>query len=212
MFNIRERIASQWTLAKKHLMLVLVFVGILWAVFIVDTLLPDSWVRLNDFAIHPRTPEGLFCILTAPFLHVDIHHLMGNTIALVILGWILIMSGKTVFLRVFLVTALVSGLGAWTFGEVSIGHEGASGVLYGMIGYMLARGWFSRRLLWTLIALIVGLMHLGQLLMLLRNDPSISWSSHFWGFTGGVVLAWWMHGRVPVPGPVPPAPSDMRRQ
>lgn len=217
MFNVRERIASQWAIAKKHLMLVLVFVGILWVVFIVDTLLPDSWVQLNDFAIHPRTAGGLFCVLTAPFLHVNIWHLMGNTLGLVILGWTLVMSGKAIFLHVCAVTAVVSGLGAWAFGEGGIGHEGASGVLYGMIGFLLARGWFARRVLWTLIALVIGVMHIGHLFTLLRNDPNISWSSHFWGLTGGIALAWWLYGRTPVPGTSsppnpPPAPQDMRRQ
>ena len=209
MFNIRERIATQWAIAKKHLMLVLVLVGVLWAVFILDFLLPNSWIELSAFAIHPRTFSGLLCIVTAPFLHVDLWHLMGNTMGLVILGWILVMSGRVILLQVCLVTAIISGLGAWAFGEGGVGHEGASGVLYGMIGFLLARGWFARRLLWTLAALLVGVMHLGQMLALLRNDPNISWSSHFWGLVGGIGMAWWLYGRnAPPPpaaatGPVP---------
>jgi membrane associated rhomboid family serine protease len=212
MFKVRDRIASQWAMAKKHLMLVLVFVGILWVVFIVDALIPDSWLVLTDFSIHPRTPEGLLCIPANPFLHIDIYHLMGNTLGLVILGWVLVWSGKAVFLRVCVVTGLISGLGAWSFGEANIGHPGASGVLYGMIGFLLARGWFARRVLWTLVALFVGLMHLGHLLTLLRNDPNISWSSHFWGLVGGIGLAWWMYGRTPVPSSAAPPPHDMRHQ
>jgi membrane associated rhomboid family serine protease len=213
MFNVRERIASQWAVAKKHLMLVLVFVGILWVVFIVDALIPDAWLELNSFAIRPRTVGGLFCIATAPFLHINIWHLMGNTMGLVILGWTLVMSGRGIFLKVCVVTGIVSGLGTWAFGEGGIGHEGASGVLYGMIGFLLARGWFARRVLWSLIALVVGLTHLGHIFTLLRNDPNVSWSAHFWGLAGGIVMAWWMYGRSASPVPAAaPKPSDMRHQ
>ena len=210
MFNVRERIASQWAVAKKHLMMVLIFVGILWVVFIVDALLPDSWIDLRTFGIRPLTLAGIPGIAAAPFLHVNLSHLMGNTLGLVILGWILIISGKRIFLRVCLVTALVSGAGAWTFGQQGIIHEGASGVLYGMIGFLLARGWFARRLLWTLTAFLVGFMHLAQLFTLLQNDPNVSWSSHFWGLAGGIALAWWMYGRTPSPATA--QPSEMRHQ
>lgn len=210
MFNVRERIASQWAVAKRHLMLVLLFVGVLWVVFILDSVIPDSWLDLRAWGVRPRTFGGFFGIAAAPFLHVDLWHLMGNTLGLVVLGWTLILSGRMLFLQVCLVTAIVSGLGAWTFGERGIVHVGASGVLYGMIGFMLARGWFARRVLWSLIALAVGLTHLGHIFTLLKNDPSVSWSSHFWGITGGILMAWWMYGRTPVPAPA--APQDMRRQ
>lgn len=216
MFNLRERFASQWTTAKKHLFMVLLFVGSLWVVFIVDTALPDSVLDLRKWGIRPRTFSGLFSIAAAPFLHVDFWHLLANTLPLVILGWILIISGRALFLRVCVFTALTSGAGAWAFGQSGLVHEGASGVLFGLLGFLLARGWFARRLSWTLTSLGVGLFYLGQVLSLVRNDPRISWSSHFWGFVGGIGLAWWMYGRIaPKPAlatqiPQPKVP-DLRR-
>ncbi len=219
MFNLRERLASQWATAKKHLFLVLLCVGALWVVFLVDTALPDSVMDLRKWGIRPRTFSGLFSIAAAPFLHVDFWHLLANTLPLVILGWILVISGRALFLRVCVFTALTSGAGAWAFGQGGMVHEGASGVLFGLLGFLLARGWFARKLSWALTSLGVGLFYLGQVISLLTNsnDPRLSWSSHFWGFTGGVGLAWWMYGRSAVkPAPAaqtsPPKIPDLRRQ
>jgi membrane associated rhomboid family serine protease len=209
----RERLASQWQRAKQHFMLVLVLVGVLWVVFIVDTALPDSWVELTAWGIRPRTFSGLVSIFAAPFLHFDFWHLLANTLPLVILGWILVLSGRMLFLHVCLVTALSSGAGAWAFGQADLVHEGASGVLFGLLGFLLARGWFARRVLWAVTSLGVGMFYLGEVLSLLRQDPRISWSSHFWGFAGGIALAWWMYGRgtvllVPAVKSSPAPPSD----
>lgn len=214
MFHVRECLASQWATAKQHLMLVLLCVGVLWVVFIVNTAMPAEWVDMREWGIHPRTVSGLFSIAAAPFLHVDIWHLLANTLPLVILGWVLVVSGRMLFLRVCLVTALTSGAGAWAFGQGEMIHEGASGVLFGLLGFLLARGWFARRLVWALTSLGVGLFYFGQVLSLLRADQHISWASHFWGLAGGIAMAWWMYGRTPKPAAalVSPKPSDMRRQ
>jgi membrane associated rhomboid family serine protease len=217
MFHVRERLASQWVSAKKHFMLVLLFVGTMWAVFIVNSLLPGDWVDVREWGIRPRTFGGLLSIFAAPFLHVDFWHLLANTLPLVVLGWILVLSGRVLFLHVCFVTALTSGAGAWAFGQGGQVHEGASGVLFGLLGFLLARGWFARRLVWAVTSLAVGLFYIGEVLSLLRHGQGISWSSHFWGFAGGIGLAWWMYGRgtvllIPAPNSSPAKPSDTSRR
>ena len=73
-------------------------------------------------------------------------------------------------------------------------------MLFGLLGFLLARGWFARRLIWAVTALAVGLFYFGELLILFNIfEPGISWSSHLWGFTGGIALAWWMYGRTAEP-------------
>jgi len=212
MFHFRERIASQWARAKQQFMLVLMFVGILWAILIIDIALPDNWVDFRNAGIRPRTVSGLFCIFTAPLLHINVFHLLANTLPLVILGWILVLSGRGLFLRVCAFTALTSGLGAWALGNGEMIHEGASGVLFGLLGFLLTRGWFARRIVWTVTSACVGLFYLGEVLGLLRDSPGISWSSHFWGFAGGIGLAWWMYGRPGVqPVEAGPKPRNATR-
>jgi membrane associated rhomboid family serine protease len=202
MFKLRQQLDAQWQRARQQLMLVLLWTGVLWAVFIIDWALP---LDLRGWGIRPRTLAGLPAIAAAPFLHVHLWHLMANTLPLVMLGWITVMSGRVLFLKVCLVTALSSGTGAWCFGTSGQVHEGASGVVFGLLGFLLTRGWFSRRLLWTLTSLGVGLFYLGSVLSLLRADQGISWSSHFWGFAGGTAMAWWLYGRKAAAGTAPAA-------
>jgi membrane associated rhomboid family serine protease len=191
---VREHVTSHWERAKKHLVFVLLCVGVLWAVFLVNLLLPNSW-GVYSWGIRPRTLWGLPGIAAAPFLHKSIWHLLANTLPLIVLGWILVLSGRALFLRVCLFTALSSGAGTWALGQSNTIHEGASGVVLGLIGFLLARGWFGRKLVWAVTSLGVGLFYLGELFSLLRNEPGISWAGHFWGFVGGVALAWGMYGR-----------------
>ena len=195
LMSIRDYFQTRWLEARSRFMLVLVWIGVLWAVHIVDWMLPDTFLELKQLGIRPRELAGLPGIAAAPFLHVDIWHLLMNTIPLAVLGWVLVMSGRGLFLRVCMVTAVSSGVGAWLFGESGRVHEGISGVIYGLQAFLMARGWFARRLSWTLIALVVTVLYTGIIFGLLKPDPGISWSSHFWGFCGGLGYAWWLYGR-----------------
>jgi membrane associated rhomboid family serine protease len=178
-------------------MFALAWPAAMWAVFVVDALLPNSIARLDNLGIWPRSIAGLPGIAAAPFLHADIWHLLANTISFCVLGAVLVTSGRRLFTEVIVTTAIISGSGAWLFGQGGRPHEGASGVIYGMLGFLLARGWFSRKPVWAIISLVVGFFQLGSVFGLLRIDPNISWSSHFWGFIGGITLAWWRYGRDP---------------
>jgi membrane associated rhomboid family serine protease len=174
-------------------MLVLAWVGALWAIYIVDFFL--VWFDLEPYGVRPRELGGVVGIAIAPFVHGSFFHLLANTLPLTILGWVLALSGRKIFLEVAAVTAVTSGVGAWLFGAGGTVHVGASGVLFGLLGFLLARGWFARRVMWSLTAAGVGLFYLGTIFSLLTAHPAISWSSHFWGFTGGIAWAWWRYGR-----------------
>lgn len=184
-----------WRRARPQLLFVLLWPAVMWAVFIIDMLIPDGLAQLDHLGIWPRQIMGLPGVAAAPFLHVDIWHLLANTMPLVVLGAVLITGGRRLFMEVFVFTAAVSGMGAWLFGQGGRVHEGASGVIYGMLGYILARGWFSRQPVWLAVSLVVGFFHLGSVIGLLRIDPLVSWSSHFWGLAGGIALAWWRYGQ-----------------
>ena len=67
-------------------------------------------------------------------------------------------------------------------------HIGASGIVFGLLGFLIARGWVARRVGWTLISVAVGVFYFGTVLSLLGPEPHTSWSSHFWGFAGGWAL------------------------
>lgn len=190
----------QWLTFRRQIGPVVAFVGVLWLLVGVDAVLPEG-SRLSHWGIHPRDTASLAGIAFAPFLHEDYVHLMQNTVPLLFLGWLVVLSGRWLFLGVLMVTGLSSGLGSWVFGSGEL-HIGASGVVFGMLGFLLARGWVARRVGWTVVSLLVGFLFYWNIFTGLFPVPKISWSSHFWGLLGGVGFAWWLYRHKGLPAPV----------
>ncbi len=167
--------------------------GISWAALGANTLLGGA---LNHFGVIPRTERGLWGILFAPFLHGSVAHLAANSVSLLILGWLtLAFAGRRTFWIVSAAAALGSGLTAWTFGAPGTVHIGASGVIFGYLGYLMLSGWFARRVMPILASLAVTAMWGGMVLGVLPGQVGISWQSHLGGFIGGVLAARALHAR-----------------
>ena len=126
-------------------------VGSMWIVFAVNALLGGALLR---FGIVPRTTDGLVGILVAPFLHANLNHLIANTIPFLIFGWLVMLRDRRHFLPVTLYAMLGSGLLAWMFGAPGSVHVGASGVIFGYLGFLLLSGWYARS--FTSIVMSVG--------------------------------------------------------
>lgn len=199
-------LARVWQSLKRRLWPVFALTALLWLLLPVSHLLPGEWSPLQ-FAIVPREPSALPGVLAAPFLHDGLSHLLANTVPLLCLGSLVALSGRVLFLKVAAVSALTAGLGAWLLGTADRAHLGASGLIMGLLGFLLARGWVARRLTWALISLVVGVLYLGTVAGMVLPERGVSWSSHFWGLTGGVACAWAMYRRPQQP----PAPPALRR-
>jgi membrane associated rhomboid family serine protease len=143
---------------------------------------------LDDFGIVPRNPIGLRGILLAPFLHGGLGHLIGNTIPFLVLGWLVMLRETSDFFVVSILSAFVSGLGTWLFGTPGI-HLGASGVIFGYLGYLLARGYFERSILAIAMSLFVGTLYGSLIWGVLPFQQGISWEGHLFGFLGGILSA-----------------------
>ncbi|MDX2241220.1 MAG: rhomboid family intramembrane serine protease [Leptolyngbyaceae cyanobacterium bins.302] len=143
---------------------------------------------LDDFGIIPRNPIGLRGILFAPFLHGGLGHLIGNTIPFLVLGWLVMLRETNDFFVVSILSALVSGLGTWMFGATGI-HLGASGVIFGYLGYLLARGYFERSMVAIAMSLFVGTLYGSLIWGVLPLQQGISWEGHLFGFIGGILSA-----------------------
>jgi membrane associated rhomboid family serine protease len=167
-------------------------VAIAWVIELVDLFVFRQ--RLDYFGIYPRTIIGLRGIVFAPFLHGGIFHLIANTIPFVTLGWLIMLRKTSDFVIVSLISALVGGLGTWFLGRPSF-HIGASGVIFGFLGYLLARGWFERKPLSVAIALFVGITYGSMVWGVLPLNRWVSWEGHLFGFLGGVISAWLMSDR-----------------
>ena len=168
------------------------FVALLWVAEVVDTLLGNS---LDDEGIRPGSTDGLVGIVFAPLLHAGFGHLVANTVPLLVLGFLVLLSG---FARGLLVTAVVwvvGGLGTWLLGGAGTVHLGASGLVFGWLAFLLVRGFFSRRPAEILVGVGVLLVYGGLLLGVLPGTPGVSWQGHLFGAVGGVLAAWWLAER-----------------
>jgi membrane associated rhomboid family serine protease len=180
-----------------------VVVAALWVVVGIDAALDH---RLLRFGIKPRQLDGLLGILLAPVLHADARQMGANTIPLLIFGWIMLISGLRYLALVTAACWLVSGAVCWLVAPSSAVILGASGVIFGWLGYVLARAWFGRRLLWIGIAIAVLCVFSSMFFGLLPHSTSHTfWAGQLAGFLTGILLGWLLHGRRPAAAPRPGA-------
>jgi membrane associated rhomboid family serine protease len=126
--------------------------------------------------------------LFAPFLHGGFPHLIANTVPFITLGWLIMLRETREFFPVTAVIMIVGGLGVWLFGAPAY-HIGASGLIFGYLGFLLLRGYFERSIVSVGIAILVFVLYGGVLWGVLPSYPGISWESHLFGFIGGVIAA-----------------------
>jgi membrane associated rhomboid family serine protease len=175
---------------RNHVVILGGLVALMWGIEILDQFVFRVGLRqtLDIYGIVPRNPIGLRGILFAPFLHGNFAHLIGNTIPFVFLGWLIMLRETRDFLWVSLITALVSGTGTWLFGSPGF-HIGASGVIFGYLGYLISRGYFERKPLTVAMSLFVGVTYGSMIWGVLPTRIGISWEGHLFGFIGGIVAA-----------------------
>jgi len=163
-------------------------VSLLWLMFVAQTL---SFGLMDGLAIAPRTLTGLIGVLFAPLLHGSIGHIVGNTVGFAVLAPLTMLRKRMDFWVVTLFSAVSSGLGAWLLGASGSLHLGASGVIFGYLGFLMARGLFERRvgaiLLSAVVTLLFGSMVFGIFPIL--AGVGVSWQAHMFGFVGGVGTA-----------------------
>lgn len=171
---------------KTHISILAGLILLMWGLEIVDIALGGA---LNQFGILPRSIIGLQGILFAPFLHGNLPHLMANTAPFLILGWLVMLRRTSDFFAVSAIVMLISGLGTWLFAPPNAIHIGASGVIFGYLGFLLSRGFFDRSIGSIVFSIVVGLMYGGLIWGVLPGMPGISWQMHLFGFIGGIVAA-----------------------
>ena len=166
-----------------RLLLPLFFVGIAWLQESIDQLFfSGSW----NLPIGPGLPWwGLF---TAPFSHAGFGHLISNTIMFLPLSWLVLSKGIRDYIGV-LIAVVVMEIPVWLFWPR--GSHGMSGILYGLLGYLLLIGFLERRFT-TILLSVVGLVLFGNALPALIPGVSpagVSWIGHASGFLGGIIAA-----------------------
>lgn len=164
----------------------------MWALEIVDYITNH---RLDQFGIRPRNADYLPNVLSAPWLHFGWAHLISNSLPFLVLGVLNYLAGLLRWLVTTASSILVSGMTVWLISPTYTMTLGASGLIFGWLTYILVRGFYTRKIGQIVIAAVVFLFYGSILLGVLPLTAGVSWQAHLGGAVGGVLAAWYLHGR-----------------
>ena len=132
-------------------------------------------------------PTGYLEFFTAALIHVNYAHLIGNTLPFMVLGGMVLFSGKRKFIFTTIVSGLISGIGIWLFAREGTVHAGSSTLIFSYLGFIIIQAWITRSCLSATLAIISGTLYGTLLLTLLINQNGISWYVHLFGLLGGLL-------------------------
>ncbi|HKN99330.1 MAG TPA: rhomboid family intramembrane serine protease [Pseudonocardiaceae bacterium] len=198
--------------ALRAAAVIVAFTALLYLIELVNlTFLHNSLV--ND-GIHPRTLMGLPEIVWAPLLHGSWAHLIGNTIPVLVFGFLAMSGGIGPWIATTALIWIISGLGVWLISPTSSVTIGASGIAFGWLTFLLVRGIFNRSFGQIVVALVL-LFYWGSVLWgLVPGRPEVSWQGHLFGALAGILCAFLVakanRGRRPVTsGSTKPMPGNL---
>lgn len=172
------------------------FLVLLWLIKLGEVL---AHIDLRFLGIYPLKAEGLIGIITAPLIHGDFKHLSANSVPLFVLGASLFYFYKEIAIKTTVIIYLITGLCVWVGGREAW-HIGASGVVYGLAGFLFFSGIFRRDNRLLAITMMVTFLY-GSLVWGVFPDffpeENISYESHFWGLVTGSVLAFYFRKEGP---------------
>ena len=168
-----------------------VFLVFFWLVFFANLAYP---LDLNYYGVHPHSLFGLIGIIAMPFLHGDFTHLFSNSIPFLVSASFIFHFFKQRSWRIFIGIWLISGLGIWLMGEERSIHIGASGLVYGMVAFLMTSGFIRKNKHLTAVAFILVFMYGSMVWGLFPQyswvkEMNISWEGHLFGALSGVGLA-----------------------
>ena len=164
------------------------FLAVLWIVELVNAATGRDLSRAGGLVA--RDAGSLVNILTAPFLHANIEHLMGNALPLFSLGLIAAIPSPKKFLLMTLVVIVVGGLGVWLTSPADTVTIGASGIVFGYFSYLLLRGLVDRRPADVLVSIGIAIAYGSYMWSAVGiGVTGVSWQGHVSGLVGGVVAA-----------------------
>ena len=161
------------------------FVALIW---LISLLVYLTGVQLTWLGVLPRRFFGLVGVFTGPLIHSGLIHLLSNTFPLVLLSGFILFLHRAVALRVFTFVYLVSGLITWFIGRNAY-HVGASGVVYGLAGYLLFNGLLRRDRAGLAVSLAILFLYGGLFYGLFPEEERISWEGHLGGLVAGGLAA-----------------------
>ncbi len=163
----------------------LLFAAICWAVHFISERNPGA---NSAWGIFPRTSIGLSGILTAPFIHADLDHLLANTLPILLVGTGIFHFYRSLAFRVIALIWILGGFWVWLIARPSW-HIGASGLIYGGVVFLFFSGVFRRDIRLMAISFLVVFLYGSLAWGILPIHPAQSWESHLSGSMAGLLAA-----------------------
>lgn len=187
--------------ARAAAKLMLGWVALLWLLEVMDAV---SGHALDDFGIVPRESSELIDVVPASFIHFGWAHIAANTVPLLVMGFLAALGGIRRFLAVCALVIVADGLGVWLIAPAHTNTAGASGLIFGLFGFLLVSGFVERRLLGVMAGLLVGAVWGSSILTgLAPTQTGVSWQGHLLGLVAGVVAAFVFRRRATTPALTP---------
>ena len=163
------------------------FLSAMWMVEITEWLMNTSFAQLGTF---PRDIKRIGGVLLTPFLHGDWQHISNNSMPFIVLSAILFLLYRPVAYRVFIMIYVITGLAVWALARGGTVHIGASGLVFGLFGFVFMSGIFRMDIKSIAISLAVGFFYGGMMFGIFPGQQGISWESHLFGAMAGGALAY----------------------
>jgi membrane associated rhomboid family serine protease len=181
-FTDSERARANFRLA---VWIALAIVGVLWLIQLSNWALD---LGPPDLGVRPREWSGLIGIFFAPLVHGGVEHLLANSPPLLVSVTTMLYLYPQSSLRVLPAVYLGPGLAVWLFGRSAV-HLGASGLVYGLVSYILVAGLIRRDRRAIAASLLVCFMYGALVWGVFPIERSVSWETHLAAAVIGVALA-----------------------
>ncbi len=178
--------------ARKALFVMVGLIAAIWVLQIVNW--SSHYSFDTSYAIIPRDVLRLPDVFIAPFLHVSWSHIEANSGPLFVFGFLAAYRGVWKFIGVTVLIIITSGLAVWLF-QSNGATVGASGLVFGYFGYVVARGLIDHNLVDALVAVVLALSFAYLLTVAIPGTPHVSWIDHLGGLVGGVAGGWLFRSR-----------------
>jgi len=193
---LKEKLCSQDMNTGKRLIsaakTATIPVMIMWIIHIVKLTGNFQW---GKWGVFPRQIEGVYGIITAPWIHGDFPHLLSNSVPVFFLTTLILFFYQRVAVTSLIMLYLLTGALVWVFAR-PVYHIGASGVVYAMVSFVFWNGIFRRNMKSVVLALVVTVMYSGYFAGIVPGEVGISWESHLLGAISGIIVSFFMKNNI----------------
>ncbi|WP_316522573.1 rhomboid family intramembrane serine protease [Kitasatospora brasiliensis] len=206
-----SRMSRLLTDSRDALFTMLGIQAVIWSVQVINWL--DDYGLSRELGLRSERIGDLPEMFTMPFLHFSWDHIEANSWPLFVLGFLSAYRGMKKFLLASLVIMVSGGLTVWLLEGPNTVTAGASGMVFGYLGYVVLRGVLDRNVLDAVVGVVVAAVYSTVLVGVLPITPGVSWLGHLGGLIGGLAAAYLLRNRPaerqpPKPTATKPATPD----